>query len=60
MFSLVGTADAVKRVGPKVAQVLNAKGGGKPGLYQGKALLKWESLEAGRQLLDEENCPAGA
>lgn len=47
-------ADAVKRVGPDVAQILGAKGGGRPGLYQGKALLNAAGIEAVKQRLDKE------
>ncbi len=32
-------ADVVKRAGPRVAEAFGAKGGGRPGLYQGKTNL---------------------
>jgi hypothetical protein len=54
------SADIISQVGPEVAAAFGAKGGGRPGLYQGKALLCEASLEAARQLLDRVALKAGA
>lgn len=36
-FLLVGEEKQVSQIGPKIASVLEGKGGGKKGRYQGKA-----------------------
>lgn len=46
-------ADIVKRAGPRVAEALGAKGGGRPGLFQGKTDLLGNSAAA-KAVLDEE------
>ncbi len=46
-------ADAVKRAGPKVAEALGVKGGGRPGLYQGKAA-SLEKVAEAKAALDRE------
>ncbi len=41
-----GPAEAVKQVGPRVAGILGGKGGGRPGMYSGKATLLERRQEA--------------
>lgn len=36
MFLLAGKVETVKELGPKIADVMSGKGGGKAGRYQGK------------------------
>lgn len=37
LFLLAGSAEAVENLGPRVAELLEGKGAGKRGRYQGKA-----------------------
>ena len=46
-------ADVVKRCGNKVAEALGAKGGGRPGIYQGKTA-SLENVAAAKAVLDAE------
>lgn len=47
----------MKRAGHKVAEALGAKGGGRPGLYQGKTA-SLENVEAAKAVLDAEAGPS--
>ncbi|BDA42267.1 Alanyl-tRNA editing protein Aarsd1 [Coccomyxa sp. Obi] len=56
-FVVAGPPDVVKRAGPRVAEALGAKGGGRPGLYQGKTDLLGNAAAA-KAVLDEEAATA--
>ncbi len=50
-----GPADAVKHLGPDIAGVLGGKGGGRPGMYSGKATLLQRRQEAAELLHMQQN-----
>ena len=49
-FGIAGPADVVQRLGPGVAGILGGKGGGRPGMYSGKATRLEQQEEAGMTL----------
>ena len=51
LYYRAGPAEAVKQLGPGIASVLGGKGGGRPGMYSGKATLLERRQEAEASLM---------